>query len=133
MINTIVIMGRLTTGIEVKKTNSGVSYTSFSVAVERNYKNGDEKQTDFIPCSAWRGTADFIGKYFNKGDMIALTGSLNSDKFTDKDGNNRTSYKVLVESVSFCGSKTSGNDSNNGNGSQNGNMDTVEDDDFPFG
>lgn len=109
MINNIVIMGRLTATPEVKSTSGGVNYTNFTVAVERNVKNKDgERQTDFIPCTAWRGAADFIGRHFTKGRMIAVSGELQMRKYTDKDGNSRTAFDVLANNVSFCGDSGAG-------------------------
>ena len=98
-------MGRLTATPEVKTTNNGISVSSFTVAVDRAYQSGGEKQTDFISCTAWRNTAEFISKYFVKGQMIALRGTLQQRSFTDKDGNKRTSYDVVVDGVDFCGGK----------------------------
>lgn len=103
--NNICITGRLTAAPEIKKTTSGVSVCSVSIAVDRDYKVNGEKATDFIPCIFWRGTAEFVGKYFNKGDMIAVVGSLESRKYKDKDGNNRTVWEVKADKVNFCGSK----------------------------
>ena len=104
MLNVVVIMGRLTADPELRTTNNGISVTSFSVAVNRNYSK--ENQTDFINCVAWRQNADFITKYFTKGQMIAIKGSLQQNSYTDKDGNKRTTYDVVVESADFCGSKS---------------------------
>lgn len=105
MINNVVLMGRLTANPEMRSTQSGVSCARFTLAIERDYKSGDERQTDFIPCVAWRQTAEFICKYFAKGRMIAVIGAVESNKYTDKDGNNRTAYDVLVTRASFCGEK----------------------------
>ena len=105
MLNHITIMGRLTKDPELRKTQSGVSVVSFTVAVDRDFKNGDEKVTDFIDCTAWRGTADFISKYFGKGRMIVVDGSLNSRKWQDNDGNNRVSWEVQAQNVYFADSK----------------------------
>jgi single-strand DNA-binding protein len=104
MINCINIMGRLTDTPELKVTNSGTNVTTFAVAVERQYSKG-EKQTDFINVVAWRGTAEFISKWFSKGQMIAVQGSLQTRKYQDKDGHNRTAFEVVAEQVSFCGDK----------------------------
>lgn len=104
MINCINIMGRLTDTPELKVTNSGTNVTTFTVAVERQYSKG-EKQTDFIPVTAWRGTAEFVSKWFSKGQMIAVQGSLQTRKYQDKDGHNRTAFEVVAEQVSFCGDK----------------------------
>ena len=120
MINSVVIMGRLTADPELKTTNSGLSVTSFCVAVDRPYqKDGKEREADFINVTAWRQTAEFICNYFSKGSMIAIEGPLRTSKYTDKNGNNRTSTFVLANTVSFCGSKS---DSQNENrSSSNGN------------
>lgn len=101
--NVVILMGRLTADPELKTTNNGVSVTSFSIAVDREYTK--EKQTDFINCVAWRNNAEFISKYFTKGQMIALRGTLQQNNYTDKDGNKRTSYNVVVDSANFCGGK----------------------------
>lgn len=105
MLNLVVIMGRLTSTPELKTTNTGLSVTSFTVAVNRNYSKDGNSQTDFINCVAWRNNADFITKYFAKGQMIAIKGSLQQRNYQDKDGNNRTAYEVIVDSADFCGSK----------------------------
>ena len=111
MINTVVLMGRLTFDPELRTTPSGVSVVRFQVAVDRNYqKAGEERKADFIDVTAWRQTADFISRYFHKGSMIAIEGSLQTDNYTDKDGNKRKSFQVVANNVSFCGSKNeSGN------------------------
>ena len=106
MLNSVIIMGRLTADPELRTTTSGLSVTSFTVAVDRNYKSGDERQTDFINCVAWRATADFVTRYFRKGQMIAVQGSLQVRNYEDKNGNKRTAYDVVADNVSFCGSKS---------------------------
>ena len=103
--NNICIIGRLCAQPEIKTTTSGVSVCSVNVAVDRDYKVNGEKATDFIPCVFWRGTAEFVEKYFSKGDMIAVVGSLESRKYKDKGGNNRTVWEVKADKVSFCGGK----------------------------
>lgn len=109
MLNRIVLLGRLTADPETKQTPNGVSVATFTIAVDRSFTaKGQEKQTDFIPVVAWRATADFIGKYFQKGSLIAIDGSLQTRKFTDKQGNNRTAFEVIVDQVSFAGSKQEG-------------------------
>ena len=110
MLNSVIIMGRLTADPELRTTPNGLSVTSFTVAVDRNYKSGDERQTDFISVVAWRGTADFVTRFFKKGQMIAVQGSLQVRNYEDKNGNKRTAYYVVADNVSFCGSKNeSGN------------------------
>lgn len=114
MINTITLMGRLTNDAELKTTNQGTSVTSFSIAVDRAYaKQGEDRQTDFINIVAWRSTAEFITKYFRKGSMIALTGSLQTRKYQDRNGNNRMAYEVVANEVSFCGDKKESGENNN--------------------
>ena len=104
--NSICLMGRLTGDPELKTTQNGVSVTSFSVAVDRAYRSKDqERQTDFINCVAWRSTAEFISRYFRKGQRIALQGSLQSRKYTANDGSQRTVYEVVVDNAFFCESK----------------------------
>ena len=106
MLNSIIIMGRLTSTPELKTTTSGISVTSFTVAVDRRFqKQGEEKQTDFLNVVAWRQAADFVCKYFNKGDMIAVQGELQTRRYEDKDGNKRTATEIVADNVSFCGGK----------------------------
>ena len=109
MLNNVVLMGRLTSLPELKQTSSGVEVTSFSIAVDRDYvRQGEERQTDFINCVAWRQTAKFITSYFRKGQMIAVTGSLQTRNYEDKNGNKRVATDVVVANASFCGSKDDG-------------------------
>lgn len=104
--NLCVLMGRLTAAPELKKTNSGLSVASFAIAVDRDFKGKDgEKQTDFINCVAWRNTAEFICRYFAKGQMIAVEGNIQTRKYTDKNGNDRTATEVLVNQAHFTGEK----------------------------
>ena len=103
--NVVVLIGRLTDNPELKKTSNDVSVTRFSIAVDRKVKRGEEKQTDFINIVAWRQTAEFICRYFTKGQRIGVEGSLRMNKFTDKDGNNRTAYEVVVNNAHFIESK----------------------------
>lgn len=105
MLNKIIIMGRLVRDPELRKTQSGVSVVSFTVAVDRDFKNGDEKVTDYIDCTAWRGAADFISKFFTKGRAIVVDGQLQSRKWQDKEGNNRVSWEVQAQNVYFADSK----------------------------
>ena len=100
--NSICLLGRLTADPELRNTPNGISVTNFDVAVDRSYTpKGQEKQVDFIPVQAWRQTAEFVCKYFRKGQRIALQGSLQSRSYTDKDGNKRTSLtlanKILLQ------------------------------------
>ena len=104
--NNIGLLGRICGDLELKTTNNGVSVVSFTLAVDRSYTpKGQEKQTDFIPCVAWRNTAEFIAKYFKKGQRMAVQGSLQSRKYTANDGGQRTAYEVVVDNAFFCESK----------------------------
>ncbi len=107
MLNHIVIMGRLTRDPEMRTTQSGVNVTSFSVAVDRDFggRDGSERQTDFIDCVAWRSTGEFVSKYFHKGSMIVVSGRLQSRKWQDRDGNNRTNWEINADNVYFGDSR----------------------------
>lgn len=105
MLNKIILMGRLTREPELRTTQNGISVASFTLAVERDFQRGEERQTDFIDIVAWRGTADFVHKYFRKGQLVAVTGRLQSRKWEDKDGNKRTSFEVVTEEVHFAEKK----------------------------
>ena len=104
MFNLVVLTGRLTADAELKTTPSGVSVTSFTIAVDRRGK-GEDKQADFINIVAWRQTAEFITKYFSKGSMIGIEGSIQTRRYQDKDGNNRTAFEVVASNVQFMESK----------------------------
>ena len=116
MLNMVALMGRLTFEPELKKTPSDVSVIRFQVACDRSYQRaGAERQADFIDCVAWRQTAEFISRYFHKGSMIAIEGTLQTSNYTDKNGNQRKQVEVLANNVSFCGSKSeTGTVSNSG-------------------
>lgn len=104
--NIVTLLGRLTADPEVRTTQNNVEVASFTVAVQRT---GSADTTDFIPCVAWRQTAEFVGRYFHKGKMIALSGSLQSRKYTENaTGKTRTAYEVVVSNVWFAGDKSEG-------------------------
>ena len=108
MLNQVVLMGRLTRDPELRHTQSGLPVASFTLAIDRRYsKDASEKQTDFIDIVAWRGTAEFVSKYFTKGQMAAVTGRLQIRDWTDKDGNKRKSAEVVADNVYFTESKKS--------------------------
>ena len=113
MLNHIVIMGRLTRDPELRTTQAGVSVTSFTVAVDRDFggRDGGERQTDFIDCVAWRSTGEFVSKYFHKGSMIVVSGRLQSRKWQDREGNNRTSWEINADNVYFGESRRDGDSS----------------------
>jgi single-strand DNA-binding protein len=108
-LNHITIMGRLVRDPELRRTGSGIAVTNFTVAVDRDYnpKDGAEKETDFIDCIAWRASAEFVSKYFSKGQMAIVSGKLRIRNWTDKDGYKRRSAEVEAESVYFGDSKKS--------------------------
>ncbi len=107
--NVVILIGRLTDNPELRHTNNNIAVTRFSIAVDRGYRTGEERQTDFINIVAWRQTAEFITKYFSKGQRIAIEGSLRMNRYQDKDGNNRTTYEVVVDNAHFVEPKNGGN------------------------
>lgn len=124
MLNRVILMGRITQDLEVRQTPNGVSALTFNVAVDRNFKDqSGQYQSDFITCVAWRQTAEFIGKYFGKGRLIALEGTLRSRTYEDKNGTKHYVTEVYVDNASFTGEKSQqggGNYSQNyGNGGFN--------------
>lgn len=128
-INIVALTGRIVRDPEVKKTNSGVSFANFSIAVERPYRSGEEKQTDFIDCVAWRHSADFFGKYFKKGDMIGVSGRLQVRTWETDDGQRRKSVEVVAENLSFVG----GGKRNTDTKEEDNSFDALPDDgDLPF-
>lgn len=106
MLNKVILTGRLTAVPDLKTTTSGINVTTFSLAVQRNYKNADGSYgTDFINCVAWRNQADFITRFFEKGQLITVVGSLTSRNYEDKMGNKRTAIEVVVDEALFAESK----------------------------
>ena len=106
MLNLVALMGRLVYDPELKTTQNGTNVCSFRIAVDRSFaRQGEERKADFIDVTAWRQTAEFVCKYFQKGSMIAIEGSLQTRQYQDKNGNNRTATEVLASQVSFCGGK----------------------------
>ena len=108
MLNVVVLTGRLTADPELRHTPNDVAVTSFTVAVNRRFSRpGEEKQTDFIDVVAWRSTAEFVCKYFSKGQLIAVEGSIQTRTYQDKDGNKRKAFEVIARDVQFAESKKS--------------------------
>jgi single-strand DNA-binding protein len=120
MLNRIVIMGRLTRDPELRRTQNGTAVTSFSVAVDRDFKSREsgEKATDFIDVVAWRQTAEFVCQYFTKGRMAVVEGRLQIRDWKDKDGNNRRSAEVVADNIYFGDSKRDSADGGSFNQSQ---------------
>ena len=110
MLNRIIIMGRLVRDPELRTTQSGISVTSFTLAVDRDFKSREssEKSTDFIDVVAWRQTAEFVCKYFAKGRMAVVEGRLQIRDWKDRDGNNRRTAEVVADNVYFGDSKRDG-------------------------
>lgn len=130
-LNHITIMGRLTRDPELRRTPTGTNVTSFSLAVERDYKGqGGEKETDFIDCVAWRGTAEFVSRYFTKGRMAVVDGRLQIRDYTDKDGNKRRTAEVVAESVYFGDSNNGNKGADNGYNNQSGGFAELPDGDY---
>ena len=106
MLNNVNIMGRLTRAPELRQTQSGTSVASFSLAVERDLKNQDgQKETDFFDVVAWRQTADFVSRYFQKGQLVAVNGRLQTRTWQDNNGNNRKTVEIVAERAYFAESK----------------------------
>ena len=125
MINRVVLMGRLVADPELKTTASGVSVTSFRIAVDRSYtKSGEERKADFFDVVCWRQTAEFVCRYFGKGSLIAVDGELQTRSYQAKDGTNRTVTEVVADSASFTGERREN--------TQSAPNDSYEDEDFPF-
>lgn len=140
MINKVILIGRLTAQPELKKTSSGVSICSFSIAVQRNYKGADGSYpTDFINIVTWRNTAEFVCKFFTKGQLIGIVGSIQSRNYEDKNGNKRTAVEVVADEAQFVESKreSSYTEPQEFNappvaGGNDVEFEEVEDDDLPF-
>lgn len=114
MFNLVVLTGRLTADPELRYTANNTPVTSFSIAVSRRYKAGEEAQADFINIVAWRQTAEFVTKYFQKGSMIGIEGSIQTRRYVDKDtGKNRTAFEVIANNVQFVESKRDGSTATN--------------------
>lgn len=120
-LNRCIFLGRIVNDLEIMQTPSGVSVLSFTIAVDRNFKNANGKyDTDFIKCVAFRSVSEFIGKYFYKGRMIAIDGHMQNRSYEDKNGEKRYITEIIVDSASFTGEKSDGGfNQNNGGGFAN--------------
>lgn len=105
MYNRVILMGRLTKDPELKTTQNGISMCRFSVAVDRMYSKGEDKQTDFFDITAWRQTAEFVCKYFAKGKAIHIEGKLQNNNYTDQNGVKHYSTAIIADNVAFCGDR----------------------------
>lgn len=132
MLNSVVLMGRLTADPELKYTPSNIAVTAFKIAVDRSYSgNNRERQTDFISVVAWRKTAEFITRYFTKGQMITVEGSIQTRNYEDKNGNRRTAVEVIADNASFCGDRRQNTLSGSGEIDESA-FEEISDDDLPF-
>ncbi len=103
MLNVAVLMGRLVADPELRHTPNDIAVTSFTIAVDRSYvKAGAERQADFIDIVAWRSTAEFVCRYFRKGQLIAVQGSIQTRSYTDKEGNKRKAFEIVADNVHFA-------------------------------
>ncbi|WP_394962094.1 single-stranded DNA-binding protein [Candidatus Allofournierella merdavium] len=110
MLNVVALMGRLVADPELRHTPQGVSVTTFTIAVDRSFvRQGEQRQADFIDIVCWRSSAEFVCKYFQKGSLIAVNGSIQTRTYQDKNGNNRKAFEIVADNVHFAGSKSSGN------------------------
>jgi single-strand DNA-binding protein len=119
-INSVTLLGRMVKDPDCKQTQSGISVCSFTVAVDRNYKSGEEREADFVNCVCWRGAADFVAKFWKKGDPIALTGRIQTRKWQTDDGQNRYATEVVCDNVSFVPQKKQSDNAQNGAGASFG-------------
>jgi single-strand DNA-binding protein len=149
MLNKVLLQARLGNDAELKTSSNGISVVTLNVAVKRDFKNKNgENETDWLTVVIWRQTAEMVAKYFKKGDQILIEGSIQTRKYTDKDGNNRTAFEIVANNVHFVESKKSAdvnvgvdplpdfanrlNEFNNANNTQNEDMFSKIDDDMPF-
>lgn len=105
MLNKAMLQGRFTADPELRATQSGTSVTTFTLAVNRSYQKDKEPETDFINCTAWRSTAEFVCKHFQKGQQAVVDGSIQTRPYTDKQGSKRTAFEVVVDNIYFAGDK----------------------------
>ena len=133
MLNKAILIGRLTADPELKQTPSGISVTTFTVACNRSYSKGAEQKTDFIDIVCWRQQAEFVAKYFHKGNAIAIDGSIQVRDYTDKNGNKRRVYEVVAERVHFVEKKGADGESQTQAGYTGDDFEEIEPgDDLPF-
>ena len=105
-LNKVVLCGRLTADVELKQTQNGIAVATFTLAVNRRAVQGKPQETDFISCQAWRGTAEFVSRYFNKGSAICVTGSIQTRSWNDNNGNKRYATEVVVDEAMFVDSRS---------------------------
>ena len=132
MLNKCFLLGRMTKDPEIRRTNGGTAVTSFTLAVDRDFKTNGEKETDFIEVVAWRNTAEFVSKYFSKGRMAIVEGRLQIRDWTDKNGNKRRTAEVVADNVYFGDSKKENKEEPEYTHPSDFQEEPVEDGDLPF-
>lgn len=137
MLNNVCLMGRLTATPELRHTESGTPVCGFTLATQRNYApSGQERQSDFIDIVAWQKTAEFVTRYFSKGQLVAVEGSIQTRSYTDREGNKRKAVEVLANSVHFAEKRNAEQDrpaaQNSGGYNSNADFEEISDDDLPF-
>ncbi len=133
--NKVILSGNLTRDPEAGQTNSGISYCRFTVAVQRRFANADgEREADFLNCTAWRQTAEFISKYFKKGSKISIVGSIQTRSYDGQDGQRKFATDIVVEEAEFAGAKVdNGSDGISAEpAKKQAKLEPVEEDDLPF-
>ena len=138
-LNVVALIGRLTKDPEMRKTPQGVSVATFTIAVDRSFvKQGEDRQADFLDIVCWRNTAEFVCKYFQKGSLIAVNGSIQTRTYQDKNGNNRKAFEIVADNVHFAGEKKDGGAHGGGaphyEGKKNDDFEVIGDgeEDLPF-
>lgn len=132
--NKVILKGNLTKDVELQTTTNGTNVAKFSIAVQRKFANADgERETDFINCVAWRNTADFVNKYFNKGSQILVCGSMQTRTYDAQDGTKRYVTEVVVDEVHFCGKADAGEKKDfNPTNKEEQELTPIDDDNLPF-
>lgn len=131
--NNVALIGRLTAEPELKHSQSGTAFTRFTIAVDRAFvKQGEERQADFINIIAWQKTAEFICRYFGKGNRIAITGQIRTGSYTDKDGNKRYTFEVWADNVEFCEAKKNNGDASSADSGNDEFEEIPNAEDLPF-
>lgn len=133
MLNVVCLMGRICGDLELRHTGNDVPVTSFTLAVDRPYKNKNgEKQTDFIDVVAWRGAAEFSAKYFSRGQLVAVQGAIQTRSYTDRDGNKRKAFEIVADNVHFAESKRENQNKSSYHASKAPDVDCEDDSNFDF-
>ena len=131
--NKVILKGNLTKDVEMQTTTSGINVAKFTIAVQRKFANADgERETDFINCVAWRNTAEFINKYFNKGSQILVCGSIQTRTYDAQDGTKRYVTEAVIDEAYFCGKADGGNAEEKKEENKQVELQPIDDDNLPF-